>query len=50
VRAQIAHAQKLAAAEPAPRTVAAVGSGSAVVAQVAQTRTYSNAAEPSRSH
>jgi tetratricopeptide (TPR) repeat protein len=40
LRAQIAHAQKLVATEPAP----------AVVAQVAQARTYSNAAEPSRSH
>jgi tetratricopeptide (TPR) repeat protein len=50
LRAQIAHAQKLAATEPAQRTFAATGSASGVVAQVAQTRTYSNAAEPSRSH
>jgi tetratricopeptide (TPR) repeat protein len=50
LRAQIAHAQKMAAAEPAPRSVAAAGGAASVLARVAQTRTYSNTAEPSRSH
>ncbi|MEO8018016.1 MAG: hypothetical protein ABI769_09400 [Pseudomonadota bacterium] len=47
LRLQIAHAQKLAAAEPAQRAVA---DNASPVTQVAQTRTYSNAAEPGRSH
>lgn len=49
IRAQIAQATKLAAAEPkAAGTVPGAGSPAAV--SVAQVRTYSNAAEPSRSH
>jgi tetratricopeptide (TPR) repeat protein len=50
LRTQIARAQKMAATEPPPRSVAAAGGAAGVVAQVAQARKYSNAAAPSRSH
>jgi hypothetical protein len=49
LRARIVQAQKLAAAEAPERAVLAA-SASAAPAQVAQARSYSNAAEPSRSH
>ena len=50
IRAQIAQATKLAAADPKPPSGATVSGTSAGGVSVAQARIYSNAAEPSRSH